>query len=253
MEPVYKKVGIGNPESMTQLEFKLLSVRSGETHTVRQPTQEAVVVILSGACSVKVDRQAFMLKRKNVIDELASAVYIPLGTSYVISGDQDAELAICLCSATAKKSAVFISSVQVKKKRVGRENFERYVYDIVDSSIDTQHLIVGETLNPPGNWSSFPPHKHDTEIPDREVKMEEIYYFKVSPPEGFGFQRLYTSNGDLDKAIVIKDDMVVNIPYGYHPVCSMPGYWIYYLWFLAGQNRILRPNTDPTFKWLETS
>ncbi len=98
-------------------------------------------------------------------------------------------------------------------------------------------------------WSSFPPHKHDTSVPGVEAKMEEIYLFRINPEKGFGTQTIY-KNGS-SSTFTIKDYDAVTIPWGYHPVSASPGTSLYYLWFLAGKNRELRPNTDPDFRFLE--
>jgi 5-deoxy-glucuronate isomerase len=119
-----------------------------------------------------------------------------------------------------------------------------------DSDIP-QNLIVGETINPPGNWSSSPPHKHDVDDLPMESKLEEVYFYKLKPQQGFGLQRIYSDDGDLDEAYVIRDGDTVAFPRGYHPVVAAPGYQLYYLWVLAGEKRIMCPNDDPDHAWVK--
>jgi len=107
--------------------------------------------------------------------------------------------------------------------------------------------MVGETFNPPGNWSSYPPHKHDGK--DGEVVLEEVYYYRVSPPHGFGQQMLYTTDGECHTHTVRDGDAVL-LPYGYHPVAAPPGYKLYYLWALAGAERKIGLHEDPTHTWI---
>jgi 5-deoxy-glucuronate isomerase len=108
-------------------------------------------------------------------------------------------------------------------------------------------LLVGETFNPPGNWSSYPPHKHDGR--DGEPRLEEVYHYRIDPPQGFGHQTLYTSDGE-SVTHVVRDGDAVLLPYGYHPVAAAPGYRLYYLWALAGAERRMALYEDPQHKWV---
>jgi 5-deoxy-glucuronate isomerase len=111
-------------------------------------------------------------------------------------------------------------------------------------------LLLGETINPPGNWSSYPPHRHDRHNPPEEAELEEVYLFKVDPPAGFGVQMLYDERGD-ERAFVVRDDDVAAIRHGYHPVVAASGYALYYLWVLAGQGREMMPRLDPDHAWVQ--
>lgn len=213
---------------------------------------ETAIVILSGECSVIVQKTEYNLKRTNVFEEEPSAVYVPIQDKVIIKKISDfCEIAICQTSSTEKKKCSFISKKEVKKQERGKEGYKRYVFDIIDEKFDACSMILGETINFPGNWSSYPPHKHDEHNPPNEAKMEELYFFKISPENGFGFQRIYTNDGKLDETMLIRNNDIVLIPKGYHPVCIMPGYQIFYLWVLAGKNRTLMPITDPDYSWIE--
>ena len=113
-----------------------------------------------------------------------------------------------------------------------------------------RHLLAGETITFEGNWSSYPPHKHDETRPGEESALEEIYFYKISPPAGFALQWLYTLDGSLNCALAIRSDDLVIIPRGYHPVAAPPGYQVYYLWAMAGEDRNLQVFTDPAHRWL---
>jgi 5-deoxy-glucuronate isomerase len=119
--------------------------------------------------------------------------------------------------------------------------------------VPAKKLLVGETYNIPGGWSSYPPHKHDVYSPGEEVCLEEIYHFRIDPPQGFGFQRIYSPERDLDEAYSIENGDTVIIPCGYHPVAAAPGYTLYYLWGLAGEKREMRPREDPGHAWVNQS
>ena len=125
------------------------------------------------------------------------------------------------------------------------------LFDILDETIEANSLLVGETISKPGHWSSYPPHKHDTDNPPHETALEELYYFRFKPSGGFGFQRIYSEDHSLDESFMIEDSSVVLIPSGYHPVASAPGYSLYYLWILAGKKRILQPHFDLKYKWVD--
>jgi 5-deoxy-glucuronate isomerase len=129
----------------------------------------------------------------------------------------------------------------------GRDIYAREVHDIFVTDGHAQRLMVGETFNPPGHWSSFPPHKHDGR--DGEPVLEEVYYFRIAPSQGFGQQMLYTADGEC-VAHVVRDGDAVLLPYGYHPVSSPPGYRLYYLWAMAGAERRLALHEDPDHRWI---
>ena len=111
--------------------------------------------------------------------------------------------------------------------------------------------MVGETINPPGNWSSYPPHKHDRHAPPDEVALEELYYYRFKPETGFGVQLIYDDRDET--ARIVRDGDVVAIPSGYHPVVAAPGYSLYYLWVMAGEGRMLAPYFDPTHAWVQNT
>lgn len=231
------------------LSLDLLVLGPGETFNFSTNGFEAVAVILNGDASAVAQGREYRLKRESVFTETASALCLPIESEAVFTASARTEIAICKAKTSEKRDPFFISPELTKEKTVGKENWERKVVDIISADAPASRLVVGETFNRPGNWSSFPPHKHDTAIPGVEVKMEEIYLFRLNPSEGFGTQTIYGKKGS--HSFKVKDYDAVTIPWGYHPVSAMPGYGLYYLWFLAGEGRVLMPNTDPEYKWLE--
>jgi len=111
-------------------------------------------------------------------------------------------------------------------------------------------LLVCEVYTPGGNWSSFPPHKHDVHNPPGEVDLEEIYYYRVSRPEGYAIQRVYTQDRSLDETVTVHDGELVLVPCGYHPVVAAHGYDVYYLNALAGSAHSMAASDDPDFAWV---
>jgi len=168
-----------------------------------------------------------------------------------LSAESDFEAAIAFVPGNGDGEIKLVPPSEVRTREVGRDNWFRYVYDVIDERIPAARLIMGETVNPPGNWSSYPPHKHDVDNLPQESDMEEVYYFKVDPVQGFGIQRIYTQDRSVDEAHIIENDTAVSIPEGYHPVVAGAGYKVYYLWVLAGEKRVLKMNDDPAHAWIK--
>ncbi|WKZ31808.1 MAG: 5-deoxy-glucuronate isomerase [Thermodesulfobacteriota bacterium] len=229
------------------LALDLLVLDTGDSFTLETGEYEMAIVPLAGDACFSVEGGAYSLQRESVWKTPGSALYIPRGSSAAIKASRYSELALCKARTDEKRAVFHVPSG--KEKTVGRDAWKRKVVDIIGPEEGASRLVLGETFNPPGGWSSFPPHKHDTEIPGQEARMEEIYLFRLDPATGFGTQAIYGEQGS--HSFMVEDYDAVTIPWGYHPVSAMPGHSLYYLWFLAGDNRILRPNTDPKFKWLE--
>jgi 5-deoxy-glucuronate isomerase len=178
-------------------------------------------------------------------------VYLPPGASVDVVAHTRSELALAATRdaelpAGGSAAPVVVAPGDVAVHERGRPGWEREVHDVVADNIDASSLIVGETFNAPGQWSSFPPHKHDGR--DGEAALEEVYYFRFDKPDGFGFQGLYSDDGE--RAVFLRLGTIVGIPFGYHPVCAAPGYRLYYLWALVGTPRQVEMHEDPAHRWL---
>ncbi len=244
---------LDDPSLSRFIRFGLLNLPRGGTYKDETRNDEACLVLLGGRCSIAADEHRWNdMERSSVFDARAYSVYVPRQSSFEVSTQDGCSLAICRAPAKTKRAPAIIPPEEVKVRSVGKWNWRREVRDIMgnDSAIpDT--LIVGETINPPGNWSSVPPHKHDTDSLPQESKLEEVYFYKLKPSQGFALQRLYTHERDIDQAYVIRDGDTLVIPRGYHPVAAAPGYSLYYLWVLAGEKRVMKPNDDPDHSWLK--
>ncbi|WP_231845484.1 5-deoxy-glucuronate isomerase [Pseudothermotoga hypogea] len=145
-----------------------------------------------------------------------------------------------------------ITPSQVNSGKWGISNYSRVFHQIaVDEKHPAVKLMVGETFTPSGNWSTYPPHRHERHNPPEEVFLEEIYYYRVDHPKGWGLARHYSDDGAIDFAGVIKDDTLHLIPKGYHTVVAAPGFTVYYLWFLAGEERVQIPYVDPEMRFID--
>ncbi len=236
---------------LRNIQFGIISIKN--THnSKRLPKIETVLIILSGKCSIEANGNKWVSigERKSVFDGKAYGVYIPPDTQYRVETSEWVEIAACMAPSSIKIKPKLITPSEVRVNVVGKDNWERHVHDIVKENVEADKLVVGETFNPPGNWSSYPPHKHD-ENSEQEAKMEEIYFFKIQPKSGFGFQRLYTKDGSINETYTLENNDLVIIPKGYHPVVAAPGYQLYYLWVLAGESRVLKPNDDSNHGWIK--
>lgn len=231
----------------THVALDLPRLDAGETRTFGAPaSDEAVLVLLTGEVAWCGERA----KRAQVFGARASAVYLPPGVSVEVVAHAPTELALAstvACNLDAGNAAVLVRERDVVVHERGRPGWQRDVHDVVADNVSAQRLIVGETFNAAGQWSSFPPHKHDGA--DGEPALEEVYYFRFDKPDGFGFQGLYEAGGE-ERAVFLRHGTIVGIPRGYHPVCAAPGYRCYYLWAIVGQPRQLAMYEDPAHRWL---
>ena len=132
----------------------------------------------------------------------------------------------------------------------GKGTNTRHVRNILSETAAAESLLVVEVITPSGHWSSYPPHKHDRDDLPRESLLEETYYHRFSPPQGFALQRVYTDDRELDETMAVGDRDVVLVPRGYHPVGAAHGYDLYYLNGMAGPKRTWRFHNDPAHEWL---
>jgi 5-deoxy-glucuronate isomerase len=216
---------------------------------------EAAIVVLAGIVEVEAngERLGSAGGRSSVFEGPGHAIYGPPGTALRLRARGPAELAIATApSGTgAPAKARIIQPADQRIAEVGSDNWSRTVRTILGPEHAAGRLLLGETINPAGNWSSYPPHKHDREVPPHEVRLQEVYFFKVDPAGGFGIQMLYDDAGE--KALIVRDGDVARIRSGYHPVVAAAGYSLYYLWVMAGVGRRMIPYFDPAHAWVGES
>ena len=178
------------------------------------------------------------------------AVYVPPGVEYRVMARDAAEIAIGSAPARGTLPARLIEPATMKRSTRGRDANTRYVCDILPETEPAESLLVVEVLTPSGHSSSYPPHKHDTDALPGESCLEETYYHRVDPPQGFVFQRVYTDDRSEDASFAAEDRDVVVVPRGYHPVCVPYGYRSYYLNVMAGPKRVWSFHNDPRHAWM---
>lgn len=235
------------------LELGILRLPPGGTYRSASEGTEVCIVLLGGLANARVGETSFpsIGGRAHVFAGRATAVHIPPGLKFKVEAVSAVEAAIARAPSDLAGEPRVIGPEKVRVNTRGRDTFERQVHDIIDGNFPSRRLLVGETFNPPGKWSSYPPHKHDRMAPPEETKMEQVYFFKVDPPQGFGIQRIYSPDRKVDDAYVIRDNSLTKLPFGYHPVAAAPGYSLYYLWVLAGEPRNYTPYEDPDHRWVK--
>jgi len=228
------------------VEVDRVVLQGGATREFRAPARdECVAVLVNG----DITWNGTSAQRSSPFHERAHAVYMAPGSALRVEASSDSELIVATSrfdDVPSGGDAVVLQPRDVAVERRGRGIWERDVHDVCVGQVPARHLIVGETFNIAGGWSSFPPHKHDGG--DGEPALEEVYSFRFDPPDGFGFQAV-DRPGD-PAAFLIRDRDTVAIPSGYHPVCAAPGYRLYYCWVLAGPVRRLEMVEDVRYSWL---
>jgi 5-deoxy-glucuronate isomerase len=239
-------------------EWMSMSVRrlaSAESYEAVTQGEEAAFVLLGGRCSADWGAGAKVIgKRKNVFDGLPYCVYLPAGHRVKFKAETVCEIAQCRVPSRVQGQPHLFTPADVVTSLRGGGNASRQIVDIIRPDFPADKLVVIEVYTPGGNWSSYPPHKHDVHNPPVEVDLDEIYYYRIDrPDEGFALQRLYSPDKSQDLTVRAEDGDAVLVRSGYHPVVAGPGYNVYYLNFLAGTSRTLAVTEDPNHVWLKST
>src|SRR5579884_476371 len=235
------------------IDLRLAELAPGEREELRDEECELCAVVLAGAVEVTLGGApaGTAARGGGVFASPPVAVYAPPACELELMALSGATVAVAAApagDATAGPPRL-IRPGERQVRKAGTDNWERTIRTLLGPGDEAARLIVGETISPPGNWSSYPPHKHDRQAPPEEAALEEVYYYRFDPPGGFGVQVLYDDAGE--HAHVVRDVGVVPIPSGYHPVVAAPGYSLYYLWVMAGEGRELAPYLDPRHAWVQ--
>jgi 5-deoxy-glucuronate isomerase len=210
---------------------------------------EVALVVLGGRCSVEAEGERWELGgRAFVFDGMPWALYLPRDTAYRVDGD--AAVAICGARCERRREPVLVRPDDVEIEVRGAGNATRQINHIVKPEFPAERLLVVEVFTPAGNWSSYPPHKHDEDNPPGEVVLEETYYFRTAAPEAFAVQRLYSPRHGLDVTETVRDGDLMLVPWGYHTTAAAHGYDLYYLNALAGNRRSMAAADDPALHWV---
>ena len=241
---VLQERGVRGARWLTSRRLRLVA---GARATFRSPEEESVLVLQEGTGSLEAGGEQWAVGRRGVFAERATALYLPVDVAVTVTARSPLEAIVVSTPAQSGGRPTLVGPDEVRVQSRGRGTYLREVHDLFVGDGEVQRLLVGETFNPPGHWSSYPPHKHDGG--DGEPKLEEVYHYRIDPPQGFGHQMLYTADGET-VTHTVRDGDAVLLPYGYHPVSAPPGYRLYYLWAMAGRERRLALHEDPEHKWI---
>jgi 5-deoxy-glucuronate isomerase len=252
------------PGTLRFLDFALVNLQPEERHAGETGEREYVADFFSGSASATIERAngdkqtvGAVGGRADVFSGPPAMLYIPPQCRFeIIAHSEPVRAGLFSAPSEATGAPVaLLEGATVVAREIGRDNWRRTVYSALAANVPAERLLAGETLNPPGNWSSYPPHKHDRSNPPHEAVLEEIYHFRVQPSQGYGFIWTYTAPEDpegFSTVFVVEDGDTVLLPKGYHPVVAAPGYALHYTWVLAGEERRYGAwSDDPRHAWVK--
>ncbi len=239
--------------SLKMLEFGIIELDAGEALPFDTEDKEVAFILLEGHCNVQYNG----ITEKNIGNRMtvfenrkAECIYMPRDQKLVIEALDHLKIAVCGTPVTEKTEPQILREDHAVLKMLGEVPYERETSFLVDQNSNAKVLTIGECYVTEGNWAGFPPHKHDEDNMPVECIAEEIYYFLFDPKQGFGVQCLYTADGEIDEAYRVKNDELVEFPYGFHTTVSTPGYQTYFLWLMAGEYQGFNRSNDPEHDWI---
>ncbi len=248
------------------ISFQARRLATGQSWSFRTGENELAIVNLSGRYQVSSNRGHWggIGSRENVFTGAAHVLYLPRHTDFTITAEEGGEFAVTWVPTDQDHEPFLIRPEEVPISIRGGDNVSRQINDLLPPGSPVHRLVLVEVYTPSGNWSSYPPHKHDVHIEDEagnliEADLEEVYFYKIDRPEGYAYQRVYTDERSplhqagypIDALVRPEDNHAVLVPEGYHPVVSAPGYTTYYLNVLAGSAQSLANQDDPRYSWVK--
>jgi 5-deoxy-glucuronate isomerase len=232
--------------------FDVHALEAGQTASGDSHARELCLVFVSGRGAVSVNGEALgtLGERASPFDGSPWSVYVPPGSAWRVAATTRVELAVCSAPAKGGLPLRVIPPGEVGQETRGKGTNTRHVRNILPDTAAAESLLVVEVITPGGHWSSYPPHKHDTDAFPRETYLEETYYHRIARGSGFALQRVYTDDGTLDETMAVADGDVVLVPKGYHPVGAPHGFELYYLNVMAGPVRAWKFTMAPEHEFL---
>ncbi len=257
---VYQRV-LAKDAGWNFINMEARRMQQGESWSVETGDFEYGIILLSGNYTVDSDKGHWETVdgRSNVFSGIAHTLYLPRHTSFTLTATSEAlDIAYAWVASDTDYPAKFKTPQEAAIEIRGGDNATRQINSLIEPGFGCQKIVAVEVYTPSGNWSSFPPHKHDERIVDSEglvleARLEETYFFKIENPEGYAIQQVYTSDGRLDEIMRVKTNDLVLVPEGYHPVVAEHGYNCYYLNFLAGSDQSLASTQEPKNVWIFNS
>ena len=243
------------------LNFQARLMKQAETWIGDTGENEYGIILLSGNYSVKSNKGHWKTinGRKDVFSGIAHTLYLPMHTTFEITAESEMlDIAYGWCATDMDLDPVFKTPDQAEIEIRGGDNATRQINSLIQPGFPCHRLVSVEVYTPAGNWSSYPAHKHDERKIDKdgnvlEARLEETYFYKIDKPEGFAIQQVYNDDRSLDEIAVARNNDIVLVPRGYHPVVAGHGYNVYYLNFLTGSDQSLANTPDPNHVWMFNS
>lgn len=237
----------------TYVGFEAYDLIKGNSLSFKDDDMELCLVLLSGKADVitgDLDLKNIG-QRMSVFEDVAPySVYVPAGKAVTVTATTDLELAVCKAPGKGGFAARLISPRDVTYECRGTGSNMRHIYNILPENANADSLLVVEVKTPSGSWSSYPPHRHDVDDLPNVSYLEETYYHRINPPQGFAFQRVYDDEGSIDETMAVHNKDVVMVPKGYHPYGVPHGYTGYYLNVMAGPTRTWQFYNQPEHAWI---
>lgn len=242
----------------TYVGFDLHRLEPGETASAETGGREVCLVFVTGKGKTSAGGKdlGVLGERMSPFEGKPWSVYVPQGSNWSVTAETELELAVCSAPGTGGGlPARVIAPDGLGQETRGKSTNTRYVTNILPESQPADSLLVVEVITPGGHTSSYPPHKHDRDNLPAESYLEETYYHRLNPPQGFAFQRVYTDADAggaraLDEVMAVEDGDVTLVPKGYHPCAACHGYDLYYLNVMAGPKRTWKFHNAPEHEWL---
>ncbi|NBN65157.1 5-deoxy-glucuronate isomerase [Pannonibacter tanglangensis] len=234
--------------------FDLYRLEAGEELREATGGREAILVLVEGKAEVSAGGQSFgeLGLRLDVFEKLPPAcVYVPDKSEWQVRATTALTLAVCTAPGQSTHPVQVLGPEGLTLESRGQGTNTRYIHNIAMEGRDVAgSLLVTEVFTPSGHWSSYPPHRHDEDnFPDMTY-LEETYYHRLNPAQGFGIQRVFTEDGSLDETMAVSNHDVVLVPKGHHPCGAPYGYEMYYLNVMAGPLRKWRFKNHPDHDWI---
>jgi len=254
---VYQKIS-SSEAGWAHLNVEARLMQKNEVWEGETGENEYGFILLSGNYSVQTSKGSWQTKngRKNVFEGIAHTLYLPAHTSFSLKAESGIlDIATGWCKATRDFPARFKTPEDAAIEIRGGDNATRQINSLIEPGFGSSQLVAVEVYTPSGNWSSFPAHKHDERKVDAsgeliEASLEEFYFYKIDKEHGYAIQQVYTSDESLNEIMQVRNNDIVMVPKGYHPVVAAHGYNCYYLNFLAGSDQSLANTPDPDHEWI---
>lgn len=239
------------------MNFAAVRLGQGKTFEIAIDAFEYVAVVLSGRCHIRTNKGDFEAvgRRATVFSGLPYAVYLPPGTEFEIESLSDNfEFASCWAPTERESQPQMITPREVESTLLGGGNCSRQMCRVIGGDFPADRLLVYELYTPGGNWSSYPPHKHDIHRTDErgkvlEAQLNRFSFYKFDRPTGYAYQRVYSADKSSDLQMMARQHDIILMPSGFYTMVSAPGTVTYTLNFLAGSTRVFAYSEDPDYAW----